>query len=247
MADKKLDRRSFLKLCASAGLVVAADPRRLAHAAGGLSRSPRASLVDSTGNPVRCGQLEVGAAYVFHYPYVSTPCFLINLGRPAEPGDELRTGDGRSYRWQGGVGPGRSIVAFSAICAHKMSYPTKTVSFINYRHELTPYTDREYKPAKREQVIYCCSEGSVYDPANGCEVLGGPAPQPLAAIALDYDPDGDCLAASGVYGADMFETFFEKFGFQLSLQHGGHDIRQPIGETTLVESLDLYSRNTSVC
>ena len=31
------------------------------------------------------------------------------------------------------------------------------------------------------------------------------------------------------------------------MQHDGHDIRQPVGETTLVESLDLYSRNTSVC
>ena len=247
MPDDKLDRRSFLKLCAGAGLVVATDPRRLARASGELTRSDPARLVDSTGAPVRCGDLAVGESYVFHYPFVSTPCFLLNLGKPAEPGAELTTGDGRRYRWQGGVGPDRSIVAFSAICAHKMSYPTKTVSFINYRHETTAYTDRELRPAKRGQVIYCCSEGSVYDPASGCQVLGGPAPQPLAAIALSYEPDGDCLVATGVYGADMFETFFEKFGFQLELQHGNHDIRQPVGTTTEVLPLDRFSANTSVC
>ena len=247
MPENKVDRRSFLKLCASAGLVVAADPGRLARASGSLHAQPSARLVDSTGRPLRCSDLETGRSYVFQYPFVSTPCFLIDLGKPAQPGDELTTGDGRSYRWRGGVGPGRSIVAFSAICAHKMSYPTRTVSFISYRHDLTPYTDRDYQPATREQVIYCCSEGSVYDPANGCQVLGGPAPQPLAAIALEYDPEGDCLAATGVYGADMFETFFEKFGFQLSLQLGGGDIRQPVGEVTTVQPLDTYSDNTSVC
>lgn len=247
MSDDKINRRSFLKLCASTGLLVAADPRRLARASGDLTVGTRTTLVDSNDQPIRCGDLRTGVSYVFQYPYVSTPCFLIDLGKPAEPGEELTTGDGRRYRWQGGVGPGRTIVAFSAICAHKMSYPTKTVSFINYRHELTPYTDKDYKIAKREQVIYCCSEGSVYDPANGCQVLGGPAPQPLAAIALDYDSGEDCLIATGVYGADMFETFFEKFEFQLALQHGGHDIRQPVGATTRVQPLEAFTQNTSVC
>ncbi|MEJ2515618.1 MAG: hypothetical protein P8102_10395 [Gammaproteobacteria bacterium] len=247
MPSDKLDRRLFLKLCASAGVMVAADPGRLARAAGSLETGQPARLVDTNGQPLRCSELEVGTNYVFHYPYVSTPCFLLNLGKPAEPGEELTTRDGRQYRWRGGVGPRHSIVAFSAICAHKMSYPTKTVSFINYRHGATPYTDSEFKPARGEQVIYCCSEGSVYDPARGSRVLGGPAPQPLAAIALDYDADGDCLAATGVYGADMFETFFEKFGFQLAMQLNGADFRSPVGATTLVEPLENFTRNTSVC
>lgn len=247
MSDHKINRRSFLKLCASAGVAVAANPARLAEASGPLDAAAPAQLVDSMGRRIHCRDLEVGTTYVFHYPYVSTPCFLLNLGKPADPGNDLATEDGRHYRWRGGVGPGRSVVAFSAICAHRMSYPTPTVSFITYRHGLTPYTDTHYKPAKREQVIYCCSEGSVYDPARGGQVLGGPAPQPLAAIALDYDASGDCLTATGVYGGDMFETFFEKFGFQLTLQQGGHDIRQPIGETSVVEPLDVFSSNTSVC
>lgn len=42
-----------------------------------------------------------------------------------------------------GVGPGASIVAFSAICAHRMSYPTRNVSFIDYRHKPMSEDDPE--------------------------------------------------------------------------------------------------------
>jgi Rieske Fe-S protein len=121
-------------------------------------------------------------SYVFHYPYVTTPCFLIDLGAPAEAGAELETSDGRPYRWTGGVGPGRSIVAFSAICAHRMSYPTRNVSFIDYRHKPMNTEAAGDDWWSRGQVIYCCSEGSVYDPSDGARVLAGPAPQPLAAV-----------------------------------------------------------------
>ena len=136
---------------------------------------------------INVSALEIGETYLFHYPYVSTPCFLINLGRPVQPGKQLRTRDGQRYRWQGGAGPERSIVAFSAICAHKMSHPAPTVSFINYRHDAVKFRNSQDAIEQRSGVIYCCSERSVYDPASGGRVLGGPAPQPLAAIELDYD------------------------------------------------------------
>ncbi|MEJ2521519.1 MAG: hypothetical protein P8080_01335 [Gammaproteobacteria bacterium] len=45
----------------------------------------------------------------------------------------------------------------------------------------------------------------------------------------------------------MFETFFEKFGFQLAMQLNGADFRSPVGATTLVEPLENFTRNTSVC
>jgi hypothetical protein len=121
------------------------------------------------------------------------------------------------------------------------------VSFINYRHERTAYTNEEYKLAHREQVIYCCSEGSVYDPADGCRVLGGPAPQPLAAVDLGLDEDTGEIRALGIYGGDMFERFFEKFGFQLSLQRQISDIRAPVGPDTEVVTLGDYSLNSNVC
>jgi arsenite oxidase small subunit len=98
-------------------------------------------------------------------------------------------------------------------------------------------------------VIYCCSEGSVYDPAEGCRVLGGPAPQPLAAIDLALDEDTGELRALGTYGGDMFERFFERFGFQLALQQrkDEDDIRALVGATTEVVPLREYSANTNVC
>lgn len=241
------ERRKFVKLCGAAGALVAANPALLSSTAQPLRQAPQALLVNSGGEPLRAGELEVGASYVFHYPYATTPCFLIDLGREVEPRDDLLTEDGRRYRWQGGAGPGRSVVAFSAICAHRMSYPTPTVSFISYRHEGLLFTGRDQKAVQRNQVIYCCSEGSVYDPAAGAEVLGGPAPQPLASIALAYDEAGDRYLATGTHGGDMFERFFETFSFQLALQNRSGDIRRPVGESTLVQSLEEYSRNARVC
>lgn len=247
MPGDPVSRRGFLKLCAGTGALVASSPALLADATPERTPAPPATLVDSEGQPLRLQQLVVGESYVFHYPYVSTPCFLMDLGKPALPLERLETDDGRSYRWRGGVGPQRSVVAFSAICAHRMTYPTPTVSFIHYRHGEMVYTDHELKLAKREQVIYCCSEGSVYDPAEGCRVLGGPAPQPLAAIDLALDEETGELRALGTYGGDMFERFFEKFGFQLALQRHISDIRAPVGPVTEVRPLQDYSSNTNVC
>ena len=247
MSGDSVSRRGFLKLCASTGALVAGSPALLARTPPERSHSTPTQLVHSDGRPLRLDDLEVGENYVFHYPYVTTPCFILNLGKPALPQDGLEMDDGRKYSWRGGVGPQRSVVAFSAICAHRMSYPTPTVSFINYRHEPTAYTNHEYRLARREQVIYCCSEGSVYDPAEGCRVLGGPAPQPLAAVDLGLDEATGELRALGMYGGDMFERFFEKFGFQLALQSEISDIRAPVGEDTQVVRLSEYSSNSNVC
>jgi hypothetical protein len=142
MADSgSIDRRKFLKVCVGTGAAVAANPSLIAEPAGELVPAERVRLVDGSGQTLLPEKLAVGKSYIFHYPYVTTPCFLIDLGVAAEPGEELTTSDGNPYRWSGGVGPGRSIVAFSAICAHRMSYPTRSVSFIDYRHEPMSETD----------------------------------------------------------------------------------------------------------
>jgi arsenite oxidase small subunit len=247
MSGDTVSRRGFLKLCASTGALVASSPSLLASADPERVPAPPSTLVRPDGTPLRAGDLAVGENYVFHYPYVSTPCFLIDLGKPALPQERLETDDGRSYSWRGGVGPQRSIVAFSAICAHRMTYPTPNVSFIHYRHDPMAFVDEKNKVQQREQIIYCCSEGSAYDPAEGCRVLGGPAPQPLAAVDLVMDEATGELRALGTYGGDMFERFFEKFGFQIALQRRKDDIREPAGPTTEVLSLKQYSLNTEVC
>ncbi|WP_405234463.1 twin-arginine translocation signal domain-containing protein [Lentisalinibacter salinarum] len=244
-ADRRaLDRRQFIKVCAGAGVAVAANPGLMARPAGELRPGESVRLVDSEGRALRAADLAVGESYVFHYPYVTTPCFLIDLGERAEAGAELETADGRAYRWSGGVGPRGSIVAFSAICAHRMSYPTRAVSFIDYRHQ--PVSGGGDSPWGRGQVIYCCSEGSVYDPQNGARVLAGPASQPLAAVRLEYDGGDDALYATGMYGGDMLERFFATFGFQIALAHGSDDIRRPVAEVTTVWPMSEYSR-TGAC
>jgi Rieske Fe-S protein len=244
--SSSVDRRKFLKICAGAGAAVAASPSLMARPAGALQPGERVQLVDSSGDALTPGALTVGRSYVFHYPYVTTPCFLIDLGAPAEPGEELLTADGEAYRWSGGVGPGRSIVAFSAICAHKMSYPTRSVSFIDYRHKPVSGDGSGSNWWDRGQVIYCCSEGSVYDPRDGARVMAGPAPQPLAAVSLEYVDDEQTLFATGIYGGDMLDSFLDKFGFQVALAHKTDDIWRPASGTATVWPLDEYSR-TGVC
>jgi len=125
-----MERRDFLKLCA-AGAAAAGAPALAADARPQLYS--RTLLVDEKGAPLRAGRVPVERNLIFHYPFAATPCFLLNLGRPAKGAALLKTGDNRPYEWQGGVGAGRSVVAYSAICAHKLTYPTRDISFISYR------------------------------------------------------------------------------------------------------------------
>ena len=245
--EPRLNRRNFVKLCASAAAMITASPRLLAQDGGTVRRYQRSKLVDAQKKPIKVTDLVEGENYLFHYPFVSTPCFLLDLGQPTAQQALLKTEDGRSYVWQGGVGPARSVVAFSAICAHKMTHPARAVSFINYRHKRVNFVDKDKKDAQRESVIYCCSEKSVYDPAQGARVLGGPAPQPLAAILLEYNAADGSIDAVGTYGGEMFDKFFEEFGFRLQLEHRVTNVRAAVDKTTLVMKLSDYCATQVLC
>jgi len=240
-------RRGFVKLCASAAAAVGASPELLAQAGGRIKTYERVQLVTPEGAPIGAESLQVGESYVFNYPYITTPCFLLNLGRPTLRDATLTTEAGADYVWEGGCGPDRSIVAFCAICAHKMSHPAKSVSFINYRHETVSFRDGKEKTAERSQVIYCCSEKSVYDPSDGARVLGGPAPQPLAAIALEHDESNGHIYAVGTSGGEMYQKFFDTFGFRLALENETSDIRRPAAGVTTVLGINEYSRTQKMC
>ena len=246
MADDRCGRRDFLKLCGGAAAWVAATPEALAS---GERMRPyeRALLVDETQRPFTAARLQVGETYIFHYPYLAAPCFLLDIGHPARGGNRLTTDQGETYQWQGGVGPNRSIVAFSAICAHQMSHPARSISFINYRHEPTRFVDSEKQRREQPEIIYCCSEKSVYDVSNGARVLGGPAPQPLAAIELEYDPQTDHLHALGTRGGEMFDRFFNEFGFRLMLDYGTEHISRTVSGSTVVQTLRRFSRHQRLC
>jgi Rieske Fe-S protein len=178
-----------------------------------IKQYARVKLVDEFFKPLKAGSLEVNKAYLFHYPYQSTPVFLLNLGKPLTQAAALQTQDKTDYQWAGGVGSGKSIVAFSAICAHQMAYPTKDLSFIHFR-------DKPSARGEQTQVIHCCAEHSQYDPARGAKVVSGPANQPLAAVLLEHDSKTDALFATGVQGGELFDAFFKKYEFKLTMEHG---------------------------
>lgn len=238
-----MKRREFTRICST--MVAAAG---VAPAAFATDRQTykKSLLFSDSHERLTASTLVVGEPYVFFYPYISTPCFLIDLGVPTSR-SELAEKSGESYEWTGGVGPNNSIVAYSAICSHKMSHPAKEISFINYRHDPISFHSREGKSEKRAQLISCCSERSVYDPIDGARVLGGPAPQPLAAIALEYDDTTGDLHATGSYGGDMYDRFFDKFGFRAAMEHKVNDPRQMVADKTILQKLSDYSSQIIKC
>ena len=220
--------------CAASSLPTAAEAQALK-----ARLYARAQLVDPRGDPIRIDALKPGVNYVFEYPFAATPCFLIRLPKPAGAGVDLRTEGGQAYRWEGGAGPDRTVVAYSAICAHKLTYPTKQVSFIGYRNAPSPV-------AGNGQVITCCSDRSVYDPYAGARVVAGPAPQPLATILLEHDAKKDELYAAGTWGGEMFDKFFEKFGFRLQLEMGDR-AKAAVRDRAVVKELAAYSSQWAQC
>jgi arsenite oxidase small subunit len=230
-----MERREFVQFCVAAAASAAspavaadAEPRRYA----------RSRLVDAHGAPLHASEVPANRNLIFHYPFAATPCFLLNLGRAATP-TALKTADEHPYLWQGGVGAAHSIVAYSAICAHKLTYPTREISFISYREEKTPAN-------RYGAVIHCCSEHSQYDPAAGARVVAGPAAQPLAAILLEHEPSTDELYAIGTLGGELFNEFFDKYAFRLQVEHGT-GARAQVDGSCVVRPLEDFCRQQVKC
>jgi arsenite oxidase small subunit len=252
-----MQRRGFLRACAGCAALGAAQghgaqgevkPKPYSPVAPSLATKgevkptaySRSRLSDERRQPLRAGTLIAGRNYIFHYPFEGTPCFLIDLGKPTGQNVSLRTENGAGYAWPGGVGPRRSIVAYSAICTHRMTYPTRQISFISYRERSSAGN------AAKLNTIHCCSEHSEYDPASGARVLSGPAPQPLPAILLDYDAATDGLYATGTLGGDLYNAFFSKYEIKLELDYGSR-ARQRVDDVTVVTELGNFCRQQVRC
>ena len=234
-----MERRHFLRTCALAGGAVALAARQSSFADAPPRYYTKTRLVDIHGDSIRIGALAEDTNFVFHFPYAATPCFLLKLGRSATAAGDLRREDGATYAWQGGVGPGRNLVAFSAICAHKLAYPTRDVSFIRFQ--------KDRSATSSGNVIHCCADHSVYDPSAGARVVAGPAPQPLAAIVLAHDAARDEIYAVGTLGAEQFDAFFAKYDVRLSLEYGANRGRALVADTTVVRELENYCKTTIRC
>lgn len=232
------DRRSVLHW--AAGLSAAALSGTLTPAQGqaplAVRKYSRTLLVDRFERPFRSAQLVAGEAHLFNYPYASTPVFLLALPRAATPVD-LSNARQQPYQSLAGSGPRHSIVAYSAICAHKLMYPTPQISFINLR---------KGQAGEPTHVVHCCGDDSRYDPTRGGRVIGGPAPQPLAMIELEWDAASDELHAVGTLGGEMFQAFFEKYEFRLSLERGAAAGNRSAA-TAVVLPAAQYSRQLQTC
>ncbi|MEO5771559.1 MAG: (2Fe-2S)-binding protein [Burkholderiaceae bacterium] len=228
----------MLHWAARLGAACLAGPLTLADAQSPLAARHygRSLLVDKSGQPFKSAQLTPGEAHIFQYPYQTTPVFLMALPRAATQ-VALTTGNKQAYQSLPGIGPARSIVAYSAICAHKLMYPTPAISFINLRK------GQAGEPA---HVVHCCGDNSRYDPTQGGRVISGPAPQPLAMILLEWNAASDELHAVGTLGAEMFQAFFEKYEFRLNLDHGGKAL-EASANTALVQPAEQYSRQMQTC
>ncbi len=177
MDRSDVSRRGFVKACGSAAALAAAASGRLVEPSFALADAPRIKLVDKAGKPIRAGALEVNANYIFSYPYISTPCLLLRLDAATPRNVERTDAEKASYTWPGGVGKDSAVVAYSAICAHLLSYDSKRTSFMTYHKARTELSEHE-------RTITCCAHASTYDPANGASVVSGPAEFPLAAVQL---------------------------------------------------------------
>src|SRR2546425_8569381 len=165
---RRMERRAFIKFCA-ASAAAAGSPAIGADARPRFYQSVK--LVGEDGAALRAGSVPADRNLIFHYPYASTPCFLLNLGRPAKASAHLQTADERSYEWTGGVGARHSLVAYSAICAHKLTYPTREISFISYPAGKS--ARNKFAPG-----IHCCSGPSPEDPPRSARGGARAAPPP---------------------------------------------------------------------
>lgn len=231
------DRRRFVGACGLGCLALFAPPRSTAamfatsSAAAELTAStavsgavPRTQLIGGDGEPFRAADMQIGETYVFAYPVFATPAFVVRLGGAA----------------QEGVGPDNCIVAYSAVCTHRLAHPTRQLSYIAYR----PARD-ERDPALG--LIGCCAENSRYDPADAGRVLSGPAPSALGRVRLEHDPATDTLHAVEVSDPELLQRFLDTFALRLTLEHPNGDFARQVGSTSVVLPLASYSERVMGC
>ncbi len=249
--DDHMDRRNFMETCSSAGMAATAACLSASASMPALAADARPKayqrvlLTNERGDPFKAASLVAQANYVFHYPFEATPVFLLDLDKNVPPlqTPALKTKAGDSYAWPGGVGPRKSIVAFSAICAHQLVYPTQQLSFISFRKG-TPANAKT--PNAGADLIHCCADHSQYDPAQGAKVLSGPASQPLCAVLLEHNAKDDTLTAYATLGGELFDDFFKKYEAKLSIEVGSK-AKNAVTQRTTVRELEKFCRNAVKC
>ncbi|EQB39768.1 hypothetical protein M947_04120 [Sulfurimonas hongkongensis] len=204
-----MDRRNFLRVVGATGALVAISPSTISgrlYASTGLYESyERVQLIDAQGSPIKLTDLKKETNYVFNYPYVATPTILLDLEDTTAKDVRLKSEYGEEYIWKGGVGEGRTVVAYSAICSHQLAHPTPDDSFLQYVQK-----DKKTMACDHGGVMVCSSHLSSFEAKEGCKNISGPASEPLASIVLEI-ADDDTIYAVGVLGPDKFHEYFKAF------------------------------------
>ena len=238
-----MNRRSFIKACSTIAVASMIDPSvfsGLISAQEGMFKAyKKAILLKEDGSRLTEEDLKPHTNYIFFYPYASTPCYIINLGEEVKP-VEVTLRNGKKYNWQGGVGSKKSIVAYSAICAHQWSYPTKKYSFINYYPPEKPS-----EITKKAGIIQCCAHLALYDPKEGAKVIDGPAEFPLASVVIQEE--GGKFYAIGILGVDQFDKFFDNYKRELREAYGSTAKAKELVESCKVMEVSKYVGQVIYC
>ncbi len=235
-----MERRNFLKLSATSAVAIAVAPslitQKLYAEDGSLFQTfEKVQLKDAEGKPLKSTKLVKEENYVFMYPHVATPAIMVDLPEPTNKDIKLKAEDGIEYIFKSGVGAKRTIVAFSAICAHQLTHPQKSISMFQY----VP-TNGKTIAYEKAGVFVCSSHLAVYDPEQGGKVVGGPAGQGLASIVLEIDKD-DTIWAVAVLGPNKFQEFFDAFKQELKAEYGRRGAKKLVKEETKVQALKNFS------
>lgn len=150
----RVTRREFIRI-GSATTLATGFPAIAATAAPGTPASyPVRDVADMA-------QLKPDAPFAFTYPDDSSPAVLLRLKQAGA----------------GGIGPGNTIVAYSALCTHK-GCPVA------------------YRPERK--LLICPCHWSSFDPAKAGQMVIGQGSQALPQITLRLQ--GNTIQAVGIAG-----------------------------------------------
>jgi Rieske Fe-S protein len=235
-----MERRNFLQLSATTAMAVAITPslmtQKLYAEDGSLFQTfEKVQLKDAEGNALKSTALVTEENYIFMYPHAATPAIMVNLTSPADKNVKLKAEDGTEYIFKGGAGAKGTLVAYSAICPHQLTYPQKSMSMFQY-------VDEKGKTLSYDKggVFVCTSHLSAFEPKQGGKVVGGPANQGLAQIVLEIDAD-DNIWAVAVLGPVKFQDFFDAFKQDLKAVYGRRGAKKLIQTETKVQTLKNFS------
>ena len=188
-----------------------------------------------------CASLKDETNYVFQYP-VRRHAVLSSQARP--PGRDVGHAQARG-RLDVRVARRRRAATMRSSPSRRSARTSSPIRRATSRSSATSGSRSSNSVA---QAIHCCAEHSVYDPASGARVVSGPAPQPLAAILLEYDAGQDTLAADRHARRRAVRRVLPQVRIQArdGVRRGqGAPCRSE--STTVVKELAQYCRQTIQC